>query len=116
MYIEIRTLSAPQSFASASSEALLTQLAYHCRPCVLIPRNWIGRLYWLHRCTPQTWSWPLTATGVPPPPPPVVVFPVIRADFGDSLPAASYAVTVHWYVVSGVRPVTVNDVVGEVPT
>jgi hypothetical protein len=67
------------------------------------------------QCTPQTWSWPLIATGVPPPPPPVVV-PVIAADFGDSLPAASYAATVHWYVVLGARPVTVNEVAWVVPT
>ncbi len=31
-----------------------------------MPRSWIGRPYWLQRLTPQTWSWPLIATGVVP--------------------------------------------------
>src|SRR5688500_7254092 len=66
MYIESRTWSAPQSPARASSEALLTHCGYHWRPWVLMPRNWIGRPYWLQSLTPQTRSWPLAATGVPP--------------------------------------------------
>src|SRR5690242_548778 len=31
-----------------------------------MPRSWIGLLYWLHRFTPHTCSWPLIATGVVP--------------------------------------------------
>src|SRR3954454_8453455 len=64
MYIDTRRTSACQSVASASRDFALTQLAYHCRPCVLMPRNWIGWLYWLHRWTPQTCSCPLIAAGV----------------------------------------------------
>src|SRR5690242_6589574 len=32
-----------------------------------MPRNWIGRLNWLHRLTPQTRNCPLMSTGRPPP-------------------------------------------------
>ena len=64
--MEIRSTSAFQSLASASSEAALKHWRYHCRPWVLMPRSWIGLLYWLHSLMPQTCSWPLIATGVPP--------------------------------------------------
>src|SRR5688500_16512035 len=66
MYIDSRRWSACQSPARASSEALLTHCGYHCRPCVLMPRSWIGWPYRLQSLTPQTRSWPLIATGVVP--------------------------------------------------
>src|SRR3954471_1206417 len=66
MYIDTRRTSAFQSRASASSDLALTHCEYHCRPCVLMPRSWIGWSFWLHRCTPQTCSWPLVPTGVSP--------------------------------------------------
>src|SRR5689334_1303389 len=77
MYIDTRRTSACQSVASASRDLALTQLAYHCKPCVLMPRNWIGWLYWLHRCTPQTCSCPLIAAGVSPGPGGAVVGGVV---------------------------------------
>src|SRR5688572_23463626 len=64
MYIEMRMMSAFQSVASASREAVLRHWLYHCRPCVDMPRNWIGWLNWLHSFVPHTCSWPLMATGV----------------------------------------------------
>jgi hypothetical protein len=38
------------------------------------------------------------------------------ADAADTLPATSLARTVYEYAVDGVRPVSVNDVVVELPT
>src|SRR5687768_4373943 len=66
MYIEIRRTSAFHSFARTSSEASLTQFAYHCSPCVLMPRSWTGLPWALQSCRPQTSSRPLRATGVAP--------------------------------------------------
>src|SRR3954470_12550171 len=57
--------SAFQSLRSAASELRFTQFGKNCRPWLLIPRSWIAVPDWLHRCTPQTLSRPLTATGEP---------------------------------------------------
>src|SRR5690349_863531 len=57
--------SAFQSLRSAASELAFTQFGKNCRPWLLMPRSWIAVPDWLHRCTPQTLSWPLTATGEP---------------------------------------------------
>src|SRR5687767_943486 len=70
-----------------------------------MPRSWIGRLYWLHRLTPHTCSWPLMATGVPVCPGWVV--PVTAALAPDSFPDASKALTVYVCVVCGASPLTV---------
>src|SRR5688500_86500 len=64
MYIDSRRWSACQSVASASSELSLTHCGYHWIPCVLMPRNWIGWLYWLQSLVPQTCNCPLIDTGV----------------------------------------------------
>src|SRR5690349_13465984 len=57
--------SAFQSLRSAASELRFTQFGKNCRPWLLMPRSWIAVPDWLHRCTPQTLSRPLIATGEP---------------------------------------------------
>ncbi len=93
MYIAVRMKSPPQSSTSASHEAGLMHWAYHCRPCVLMPRSWMGLLYWLHNCTPHTRSRPLTSCGLVPGVP-GVVFTVTGLDGPERFPAASRACTV----------------------
>src|SRR5690349_11194467 len=87
--MEIRRTSAPQSVASASSEAVLTHCEYHWMPCVLMPRSWIGFPCWLHSFTPHTRNCPLTSAGRPAPVVPVST--VSRSRFGP--PLAVVAVT-----------------------
>src|SRR5687768_2073561 len=69
-------------------------------PWVLMPRSWIGRLYWLHRLTPQTRSRPLIATGVRPTGGFVVVVVVVVVDVVDVLVVEPVQAT----------PFSVNDV------
>ncbi|MFD0488876.1 hypothetical protein ACFQ0O_19725 [Saccharopolyspora spinosporotrichia] len=61
--MEIRSTSACQSWASASSDSSLTHWPYHCRPCVLMPRSCTGAPL-PHKVLPHTESLPFTATGV----------------------------------------------------
>src|SRR5205823_854862 len=63
-YVDTRITLAFQSWARASSAAPVRQCAYHCVPCVLMPRSWTGLPDAEHSCVPQTWSLPYLWTGV----------------------------------------------------
>lgn len=57
------TLAFP-SWARASSAAPVRQCAYHCVPCVLMPRSWTGVPDSEHSWVPQTRILPYAWTGV----------------------------------------------------